>query len=152
MALGRHLINKTQFSRPRMQKTQWSCPGSSTQWSPTLVKVIYSFLRLRRYGKQCHLPILINKMNLNYIIWEINSGTKQGGRTMITYYNTLNRLWQESNIYQDNDCKCQEDGKQFKQILEKERVFDFFAGLNLELDQVHSRILREKSLPSVKSI
>ena len=44
----------------------------------------------------------------------------------------LNQLWQESNTYQDYDWKCLEDSMKFKQILEKNKVFDFFGGFKSE--------------------
>ena len=40
----------------------------------------------------------------------------------------------------------------FKWIPEKERVFNFLASLNPELDQVRRRILMEKLIPSIREV
>ena len=40
----------------------------------------------------------------------------------------------------------------FKKKMENERVFEFLAGLNRELDDVRSRVLSRWSLPSIREV
>ena len=40
----------------------------------------------------------------------------------------------------------------FKQKMENERVFEFLAGLNRELDNVRSRVLSRRPLPSIREV
>ncbi|TXG51686.1 hypothetical protein EZV62_024210 [Acer yangbiense] len=45
--------------------------------------------------------------------------------------------------------KCSEDAATLKQFIEKDRIYDFLAGLNVEFDQVRVRILGKEELPSL---
>jgi hypothetical protein len=40
------------------------------------------------------------------------------------------------NFYQDFQVDCPNDGAKFQKLADKERVYDFFAGLNMEYDQI----------------
>ena len=44
------------------------------------------------------------------------------------------------------------DNVRFKKKMENERVFEFLAGLNRELDNVWSRVLNHRSLPSIREV
>ena len=55
-------------------------------------------------------------------------------------------------MLEDVTWKCSDDGKQYKPILEKERIYKFLLGLNRVLDEVHGRILSIKSLPNVREV
>ena len=77
---------------------------------------------------------------------------KQGSMTVTTYYNALNRFWQEIDLYQDYNLKCAEETVQYKQVIEKYRGFDFLAGLNAEPDQIRSQILGKDPIPSLREV
>ncbi|GAV59564.1 hypothetical protein CFOL_v3_03095 [Cephalotus follicularis] len=61
--------------------------------------------------------------------------------TVAQYFAKLNTLWQELNFYQDFQPECPVDTTKFQKWVDKERVFDFLAGLTLESDQTRSQIL-----------
>ena len=44
------------------------------------------------------------------------------------------------------------DTTRLKKIMEQERVFELFAGLNPELDQVRVQILGKESRPSIQEV
>lgn len=53
-----------------------------------------------------------------------------------------------------NNCnwKDPEDAVLYKQMLDKDRIYDFLAGLNKELDEVRGRLLGMRPLLSIKEI
>ena len=76
--------------------------------------------------------------------------TRQGNKSVTEYFNILEELWQEIDLFYTLPWKCSEDKSLYDQMLEKERVFDFLQGLASELDDVRGRILGLKPLPSLK--
>ncbi|RVX16088.1 hypothetical protein CK203_005836 [Vitis vinifera] len=48
--------------------------------------------------------------------------------------------------------KCADDGLQYRKTIEKERAFDFLAGLNKSLDDVCGRLISQKLFPSIREI
>ena len=64
------------------------------------------------------------------------SATKEGERLVIEYANLLKYLCQEMNYYQFIQMKDSQDAAILKRFVEKERIFEFLVGLNLEFDQV----------------
>ena len=44
------------------------------------------------------------------------------------------------------------DSVRFKKKMENERVFEFLAGLNCELDDIRSRVLSRQPLPSIREV
>lgn len=54
------------------------------------------------------------------------SATRQG--------DILKSLWQELDHYQCLKMTCSEDAALLKRFVEKERIFEFLAGLNVEYD------------------
>lgn len=75
------------------------------------------------------------------------SGMKQGSETIIEYANLLQNLWQELHHYQCIENKCMEDVAILKNLIEKDRVYDFLARLNVEFDQVRVQILGREEVP-----
>lgn len=72
-------------------------------------------------------------------IYEIKtkiSATKQGGRSIPKYANLLKSLWQEMDYYQCFQMKCSVDAALMKRFVEKERIYEFLAGLNGVFDPV----------------
>ena len=77
---------------------------------------------------------------------------KQGSYSVTQYYNILQNAWQKLDLFYNMEWKCAEDNAHYCKILEKERAFDFLAGLNKELDEVRGQILGKEPLPSVREI
>ena len=72
-------------------------------------------------------------------IFEIHSKLKemkQGSKSVTQYFSDLQDLWQEFHLFFEDDSTCAKCSVKQTRNLEKERVFDFFAGLNRNLDEV----------------
>lgn len=54
---------------------------------------------------------------------------------MTDYYMEMMRLWQELDPSTEEEWECAPDSIRYKRV-ENERVFEFLARLNLELDDV----------------
>ena len=67
----------------------------------------------------------------------------------MAYFNSLNILYQEINLYQDILWKNLEDHATYRKLIEKERVFKFLSGLRFEFDQERGRILSSLPIPSL---
>ena len=50
------------------------------------------------------------------------------------------------------DWACATDSARYKKRLENDRVFEFLAGLSKSLDEVRSRILGRRPLPSLREV
>lgn len=84
-------------------------------------------------------------------VYEIKVKTvaaKQGSKSVTEYANYLKSLWQELDHYRCIKTRCPEDAVILKNYIEKDRVYDFLVGLNVEYDQVRVQILG-KELPSL---
>ncbi|XP_073225657.1 uncharacterized protein [Cicer arietinum] len=68
------------------------------------------------------------------------------------YYHTLTRYWQQLDIYEDIVWTCPEDSKQYKKLVEKDRIYQFLLGLTKHLDDVRGRILGTKPLPNIREV
>ena len=64
-------------------------------------------------------------------------------------FQPLSTLLAALDILEEVKWNCPTDSKQYKQILEKERIYKFLLGLNTDLDEVRGRIMSTKPLPSV---
>jgi len=85
-------------------------------------------------------------------IYEIKtklSAAKHGARPVTEYSNFLQGLWQEMDHYQCIQMSCKDDAVILKRFIEKERIYDFLAGLNAEFDSVRVQILGKEDLPSL---
>ena len=88
-------------------------------------------------------------------IYEIKqkiSTTKQGTRSVIEYYNLLKSLWQEMDYYQNLQMKCSEDAAMLRKFVEREQIFEFLVGLNVEFDQVRVQVLGKEDLSSINEV
>ena len=63
--------------------------------------------------------------------------------------NSLKNLWQELDHYRVSEMKCLKDTTILKNFIEKDRVYDFLAGLNPEFDQVRVQILGKEETISL---
>ncbi|KAH9796155.1 retrovirus-related pol polyprotein from transposon RE1 [Citrus sinensis] len=77
---------------------------------------------------------------------------KQGDMDVTHYFNSLKNLWQELDLFNECEWSCIDDGARYKKLVDKDRIYDFLAGLNKELDDVRGRILGTKPLPSIREI
>ncbi|TXG64054.1 hypothetical protein EZV62_011048 [Acer yangbiense] len=77
------------------------------------------------------------------------STTKHGTRSVTKYSNILQNLWQELDHYQCIEMKCTNDAIVLTRFLEKERIYIFLVGLNVELDVVRVQVLGKEDLPSL---
>ncbi|RVW51120.1 hypothetical protein CK203_078125 [Vitis vinifera] len=81
-------------------------------------------------------------------LWQM----KQGDREVTEYYTEMLGLWQELDLSCKEEWECTGDSVRFKKKMENERVFEFLAGLNRELDDVRSRVLSRRPLPSIREV
>lgn len=77
---------------------------------------------------------------------------KQGSKTVTEYANMLKNLWQELDHYQCIKTKCPDDAVILKNYIEKDRVYDFLAGLNDEFDQARIQILGKEEVLSLYKV
>ncbi|GMI84032.1 hypothetical protein HRI_002072500 [Hibiscus trionum] len=74
---------------------------------------------------------------------------RQGTLEVTHYYNNLKILWQELDMYYEADCGEGLEHSKFITHLNNERLYDFLAGLNRDLDEVRGRILGRTPLPAI---
>lgn len=74
------------------------------------------------------------------------------GTMSVTQYNTESQnIWQELDLFYESDLGCEDCCLKQKRMIEKD-VFEFLAGLNRELDEVHGRILSRSPFPSINDV
>ncbi|RVW46804.1 Retrovirus-related Pol polyprotein from transposon RE2 [Vitis vinifera] len=73
-----------------------------------------------------------------------------GDREVTEYYTEMLGLWQDLDLSCEEEWECTCDSVHFKKKMENERVFEFLAGPNRELDYVRSRVLSCRLLPSIR--
>ena len=78
--------------------------------------------------------------------------TKQKNLTITTYHNTLKILWQELDLHQHFEMESTADASMLVKLFQRDRVFDFLAGLKPELDEVRSRVLGKEPLPCLSEV
>ena len=81
-------------------------------------------------------------------LWQM----KQGDREVTEYYTEMLGFWQDLDLNYEEEWECTGDSVRFKKKMENERVFKFLAGLNCELDDVRSRVLSRRPLPSIREV
>ena len=88
-------------------------------------------------------------------IYEIRTkvaATKQGTKFITEYANLLQTLWQELDHYQCLKLKCIENATVHRKFVEKERTYDFLAGLNIEFDAIRVQIPDKVDFPSLNEV
>ena len=86
------------------------------------------------------------------IIYELQTkaaAMKQGGMTVTDYYNTLTSIWSEIDHYENMTMILSEDTQTHVAFVERDRIFDFLAGLNLDYDQARVHILGKDFMPHI---
>ena len=72
---------------------------------------------------------------------------RQGELMVTQYFNTLNRYWQQLDLFEEHNWSCPGDEIRYRQIIEQKIIYKFLIGLNKNLDEVRGRrILGSKSL------
>ena len=61
-------------------------------------------------------------------------------------------LWLELDYYKNFKMRYSKDAALLQLFVERERIFDFLAGLNVEFDQVCVPILGKESLPPLNEV
>ncbi|KAI5432428.1 hypothetical protein KIW84_036243 [Lathyrus oleraceus] len=75
------------------------------------------------------------------IVWLVSSmETGIGDRSVTAYYNELLTLWQELDLYYDDNWRCTEDNVLFLKRQGNDRVFMFRVGLNKDLDESYDLV------------
>ena len=75
--------------------------------------------------------------------------TKQSILSITEYCNVIRSLWLGLDQYQNLRMQCSIAATIHQEFIERERVYDFLIGLNVELDQVRVQILGKEPLPSL---
>lgn len=73
---------------------------------------------------------------------------KQGSNSVTRYFSDIQDLWQELDLFLETSIICVECTAKVQANVEKERVFDFLAGLNSNLDDVRGRVVARDPFPS----
>ncbi|XP_024024721.1 uncharacterized protein LOC112092526 [Morus notabilis] len=69
---------------------------------------------------------------LNTRMWKM----QQGDCEVTAYYNDMMTVWQELDMFEDEQWENSNDSARYKKKIERGRVFVFLADLNKELDEV----------------
>ena len=59
-----------------------------------------------------------------------------GDSNMFVYFTSLNKIWQELDLEDDYKWSCTANCERYKAQIYKERIYDFLARLNKEMDEV----------------
>ncbi|XP_058188911.1 uncharacterized protein LOC131306592 [Rhododendron vialii] len=76
-------------------------------------------------------------------------GLDQYNRSLVEYYAELRGVWQELDYYRAFQAVCAADATTFHQMVEKERIYDFLAGLDIEYDPIRVQVLGRVPFPTL---
>uniref|UniRef100_A0A3Q7F038 GAG-pre-integrase domain-containing protein n=1 Tax=Solanum lycopersicum TaxID=4081 RepID=A0A3Q7F038_SOLLC len=85
-------------------------------------------------------------------IYDLNTkatSMKQGIDTIEVYFSKLNTLWKEIDRRMSNPMKCAEDITLFNSFIQRQRLYQFLAGVNDSLDKEKRDILNLDPLPTI---
>ncbi|XP_058199324.1 uncharacterized protein LOC131314589 [Rhododendron vialii] len=74
---------------------------------------------------------------------------EQDHRSVAMYFVDLSGAWGEFDYYQGFQAVCAVDATNWLKRMEKERVYDFLAGLDMELDPIRVQVLGRVPFPSL---
>ncbi|XP_070056856.1 uncharacterized protein LOC142167291 [Nicotiana tabacum] len=124
--------------------------SETTKISPTIITTSDILSTVKEIWKA--IQQTYSKVNDVARIYELKmkvTAMKQGARSATEYANLLQGLWQEIDHYQCIQMLCPKDAVTLKRFIERERTYEFLAGLNVELDPVRVQILGKEELPSL---
>ena len=78
--------------------------------------------------------------------------TKEGTFLVVKYYNIMEGLWLELDYYQNFKIECSKDATMLQKFVEREMIFEFLIGLNVEFDQVWVSVLGKESSPILNEV
>ena len=76
---------------------------------------------------------------------------RQNGGSIISYFGTLQKIWQELNDIDDCVMECTGDISKYSTKVNCQRVYTFLAGLDSQLDGVQGRVLATKPFPNIQT-
>ena len=74
----------------------------------------------------------------------------QGEDSITQYFNSLKRLWQDLDLFNDYEWKCMDDCNYY--MVEGNHIYKFLIGLNMQFDEVRGRIIGRQHLPSMGEV
>ncbi|GAV70465.1 hypothetical protein CFOL_v3_13963 [Cephalotus follicularis] len=74
----------------------------------------------------------------------------QGGLSLAIYYSNLSHLWHQLDAYRTHRPSIPTKLVTFQKNIEKERVYDFLAGLNPYYNQVRVQVLGRDPFPTLE--
>ncbi|XP_015057450.1 uncharacterized protein LOC107003644 [Solanum pennellii] len=86
------------------------------------------------------------------LIYDLNTkatSMKQGIDTIEVYFSKLNTLWKEIDRRMPNPMKCAEDITLFNSFIQRQRLYQFLAGVNDSLDKEKRDILNLDPLTTI---
>lgn len=76
----------------------------------------------------------------------------QQGEHDLTYYNEMMVVWQELDLFEEEEWESLCDSAQYRKMIERSWVFSFLAGLNKELGELWGCVLGQKPLPTIRAV
>ncbi|KAI5442315.1 hypothetical protein KIW84_011401 [Lathyrus oleraceus] len=107
-------------------------------------KAIWEYLRRSYSMKQ--------DMSACYDLKRKIFNTKQGNLSITEYFGVLNGFWIELDQYQNLKMECSKDTATLNTVVERDRIFDFLAGLNAEFDPIRVQILGKEKFPDLNEV
>ena len=77
------------------------------------------------------------------------SAVKQNHDTIEVYFGNLNNLWKEIDQRMPNPMKCADDITLFNGFIQKQRLYQFLAGINDTFDKEMRDLLNQDTLPTL---
>ena len=71
---------------------------------------------------------------------------------MTKYFNSLKRIWQGMDLFNDYEWKSPENCNYYKNMVDAGQVVKFLAGLNVEFDEVRDQIIGRNPLPPISEV
>ncbi|KAJ0083334.1 hypothetical protein Patl1_30044 [Pistacia atlantica] len=140
-------LNQTIGELPTIQSAYRLNGKNHRKWS----QVVRTFLKGE--GKLSHLLEISDTFMFLPTSKEILEAAKEtyskGDHSITKYANLLKNLWQEMNHYRCIEIRCSGDATVLKNFIEKDRIYDFLDGLNVEFNQVRVQLLGKEDLPSL---
>jgi hypothetical protein len=75
--------------------------------------------------------------------------TCQQGKSLASYFSTLQTIWQELDFLNPYDMESAKDTAMLKKRIENEWVYDFLAGLDLGFNQIRVQVLAQDPTPNL---
>ncbi|KAJ0041973.1 hypothetical protein Pint_18863 [Pistacia integerrima] len=135
-------LNQTTGELPTIQSAYRLNGKNHRKWS----QVVRTFLKGK--GKLSHLlGTRPKKGDPKFDSWDEEDS--MGDRPVTEYAYLLKNLWQEMDYYRCIELRCNDNAAALKNFIEKDRIYDFLTGLNVEFDQMRVQVLGKEDLPSL---